>query len=84
VTRGVLLAKFGFGVGRLFAYINNLAKVRLPYYRDAMGVKLKRIYTHVDWRKIIGNGESVLSHWSMAIIILTILGLISAGLNLWK
>ncbi len=58
-----------------------LADRRLPLWRDAGLAWVWRLWSRVDWRRIVGRIESTFSHWPAALVILVLLGLLTAALG---
>ena len=58
-----------------------LAIEQLPHWRDARLASLSRLWSDVKWWSIIRRIESNLNHWSTALVILVLLGLIITALG---
>ena len=72
ISRCLTLALFH---GRRLAY------EQLPRWRTALLASLRRPWSNVDWWRIFGRIESSLNHWPTALVILVLLGLITAALG---
>jgi hypothetical protein len=79
---GGLLVPIGNGLAAAFDHGRRLADTRLPLWRDTGLALVRRFWSGVDWRQIIGRFESRLNHWPTALVVLLLLGLITAGLGL--
>lgn len=84
IPPGDLLEPINRGITPALTHGRRLAEEQLPRWRDAWWTSLSRPWSNVDWRRIIGRIESSLKHWSTALVILVLLGLILAALGASK
>jgi hypothetical protein len=76
-----LLMGISRGLTAAFCHGRLLADRRLPLWRDAGLALVRRLWSRVDWWRVIGRIESSFSHWPAALVILVLLGLITAALG---
>ena len=76
-----LLVPISRGLAAALCHGRRLADRRLPLWRDAGLALVRRLWSRVDWRRIIGQFESRLNHWPTTLVILAALGLIMAALG---
>ena len=74
-----LLVTIGNRLVSIFGHGWHLADTRLPLCRDAGMVLVRRLWSRVDWRQIIGQIESGLNRWRTALVVLLLLGLLVVG-----
>ena len=79
---GDLLVPISNGLAAALGHGRRLADKRLPLWRDAGLALVRCLWSSMDWQKIIGRIESSLNHWPTALVILALLGLITAGLGM--
>ncbi len=82
IPPGDLLLPIGRGIAPVLTHGRRLAEVQLPRWRDALLSLLQRPLSNVDGWRIIGQIEDRLNHWSMALVILVLLGLIVTALGM--
>ncbi len=76
-----LLVPISKGLAAVLCHGRCLADRRLPLWRDAGLALVRRLWSRVDWWRIIGRIESSFNHWPTALVILVLLGLITAALG---
>jgi hypothetical protein len=81
IPPGDLLAPISRCITPALTHGRRLAEEQLPRCRDARLASLRRTWSNLDWWRIIGRIESSLNHWPTALVILVLLGLITAALG---
>lgn len=82
IPPGDLLLPISRGIAPAVTHGCRLAEVQLPRWRDALLSTLRRPLSNVDRWRIIGRIEDRLNHWSTALVILVLLGLIVTALGM--
>jgi hypothetical protein len=78
---GDLLVPISSALAAAVGHGRRLADTRLPLWRDAGLALARRLWSSVDWGHIIERIESGLKHWPTVLVILVLLGLITAALG---
>jgi len=81
IPPGDLLIPISACIAPALTYGRRLANEQLPRWLDARLASLRRLWFNVDWQRIIATRESSLNHWSKAMVLLVLLGLIIATLG---
>ncbi|MGB3212206.1 MAG: complex I subunit 5 family protein [Desulforhopalus sp.] len=81
IPPGDLLVPISRGLLPTFTHVIRLANEQLPRWRVAWLASLRRPWSNVNWREIMGRLDSKFNQWPMALVILVLLGLAMAALG---
>ena len=81
ISPGDLLVPISRGLTPILTHGRRLAKEQLPHWRDTWLASLRRLWTDLNWWRIIRRLESSLDHWPTALVTLVLLGLVMAALG---